>query len=236
MKNIKLSIITFTLIILSILLLSSCAPIPENCKTLEGNQKDVCIVEKAVELQNADYCKNFNKDEAKNNWCYTDLAKETNNIKLCNKIINEESKEYCQRDLFLENNNLEGCSSLSNLAKDDCYQEFAVKNDDYQLCLKAEDSSVHDDCLLKFAKKNVEPSICLEMTNNNLETKDHCIYAQSIKKVDLNYCDQITSESQRNACFFTVTVKLGDPSKCDELVSKMTNLCKQEIAKKQAEK
>gem|GEM_PF-6535467 len=228
MNNTLKKLLLLSTLILVLLIISSCKPIPKNCKSLEGSNKDNCIIQEAVTQKNADFCKVF-KEDSLNNWCFHDVALETTNLETCNNIFNEESIDYCKRDIILKQNNSDACSELSGLAMNDCFIEFANKRLNWTLCEQAKDYDLRDNCLAKIAEKTTNPEPCSKISNNNIEQRNNCLYQQSIKTNQNDYCELITNIDNKELCIATIAVNTDNLELCDSLTTGAKNICKQKF-------
>lgn len=101
--------------------------------------------------------------------CYTEFAVKENDISICEKTAYDDGCISKVRSNF---NNVTQCDLLNVInnsdQKDICIYDFAIKNDDVNLCYDISEygQKYKDSCFESFAKSKNDPDLCDEISGS----------------------------------------------------------------------
>lgn len=140
-------IIILTMFLMTLLILTSCTTtnnLNEPCSEFEGDKKDKCFYDLAIETENS-------------------------LVGICDKISEEELRDDCVFDLIGVKSRVYSCNMFSSERnRNICYYAFGDNFKKPKLCLAITDSVMRDNCL----KVNVEYSVLSREMCNEIESDD----------------------------------------------------------------
>jgi len=119
----------------------------QNCEKMTNTgYKKECIFTLATTKKDATICNSLDNIHSSSD-CYFELSKESNDHSICKIPENETIKNECLSRFALfvakdAKSSLAICASISNQnSRDICYQDYAIKIKDYNICSKIQGSS-----------------------------------------------------------------------------------------------
>ena len=170
---------------------------PLICEEFEDQSfKDECHFELASALNDSDICGNI-VDEEKANRCYVGIAVETNDVMICEKVTNQTKyKDWCYSKIAVNKKEESLCQKIiDDDTRDGCYWEINQENLDYSVCEKLKNPETKDYCYSKVAVENIDAEGCAQIINE--ESKNLCnqaIIERENQSVDSTTTDQPVSE------------------------------------------
>lgn len=149
----------------------------ENSSHLDNNLNTEEKFKKAIIEGNPCFCSRISDREQKNA-CYSKLAISTNNVILCNYIL--EGAPNAEKD------------------KANCFHALALINLDEEYCFKIKEGKNQNGCIVTLSIKTKKRNLCERV--KNLDERDDCYYGVAIFLGDINLCDKIrpSEESGNN--------------------------------------
>jgi len=149
----------------------------ENSSYLDNDLNTEEKIKKAVTEGNPCFCSRISDREQKNA-CYGKLAISTNNVILCNYIL--EGAPNAEKD------------------KANCFHALALINLDEEYCYRIREGKNQNGCIVTLSIKTKKRNLCGRV--KNLDERDDCYYGVAIFLGDINLCDKIrpSEESGNN--------------------------------------
>ena len=126
--RLKLAIIA--VFIAALLVLASCTTggaVTDQCLSLEGGARDNCYSE-------SQQCSKIKNTQFRDS-CVTALAKQKNDVKVCDLIVTGKTISFCQYQIALQQDNFELCKGIGDESwQDTCYYQIAIKRNDVNKC------------------------------------------------------------------------------------------------------
>ena len=174
----------------------------EKYKDFELNTR--CYQSLALLHKDASYCesigKSFEVGWMHRDTCYDEVARDTQNVALCENIQNKDalSGDYvsCVASIIKE---VSKCPPLGDPYNGSysCYMEVAIVRKDLSVCdLFGNDKDSKSICYRNVAEQKQDSSI--KVRNNNIET-----------------CNNFNDQSSKNNCFWKVANEKNNPSFCE---------------------
>lgn len=134
-------------------------------KMRENFAKEACYLYFFNTRKSEDICKQIKDNQRYIDKCYLNTAIVTNNGSLCNKIINNSSKDVCFSGIGIQLKDTTYCSkAVDNYHKGDCYKNIAIERNDLTLC---ELSDIYRDrCIWEIALKRKDATLCLVLSED----------------------------------------------------------------------
>ncbi len=202
------------LIILGLVFLAACSPVPE-CRGLTEDDFDLCVLNLATERGDAALCEHVLL-ESFGVWCLNSVANATDDPDVCEQIADERGIQYCKRDILIERGDVAGCELVTGAAHDDCYNHFAASLGEWSHCLEIEVLDYKEECLESVSRASRDAYGCLELSEEN-EGRDACILSLSIGTLNAETCLEVSDVKQRGFCLLNVASGLDDSSICDQI-------------------
>lgn len=101
------------------------------------------------------------------------------------------------------------CETMRGDKRDNCYYEFALKKDDFNLCNEIRSDVIRTICL---AVKRKDEKVC-ELLWESLQ-RDKCFRGIAIAKEKEKICEKITLRSLRDSCYYELARRKDDDSLC----------------------
>jgi len=193
-------------------------------------ESDFCKYNLAQDKNTSEYCYNMTY----NSW-KTECAKEFIDLKLCNSIQDNNSKEYTKKECYsgiidlIEDSNKckeikdqrykEICIMTNTFNPNDCFPLTLIDNEDLSSHLSYRDTCIYNvsEKINLDANKNAYIDICFNISDNRL--KDYCI---SNLAQDLSDCKLITPDNrllEMPKCISTVAVNQKNIELCNKIDS-----------------
>ncbi len=221
----------------------------EVCTYLNVQMRDTCYYDIAVQNKNGSLCGRI-LVTSKRNGCYAAVALAEKDSGWCGSIAlvdsNSYEKDTCIKKVAVAVPSIAPCKEITDLAvRDLCYQEIAVKNNDYTICANVstrfvKGTYVRNTCYLSFAKTKVicskliggfdayrcyddvgrselDYTACMQIDDN--QNKANCLDYVARNSSDVSICDLITdiNSVQANACISYVAVQSPSATVCPKL-------------------
>lgn len=154
------------------------------------------------------YCSSLVESVDRDN-CWVDLSISKRSLSYCGKIENLDSKKYCDRtavvhNVMYKNVPLSECEKIEkdSFEQGECYQIFAEKNDDVNVCYKIKSETALSGCIGHFTYQTVS-------------------WEYKPKYPDISICDRVSDEypAVKDGCYLRLVTQgeLYDPSICDKM-------------------
>lgn len=219
------TILLFGLIILAVSFSGCVGPTDTlpNCENLNGMEKDRCNYDIAMQSRNFEgprvtepikYCDKIQSQDLRDS-CYSMLAED---LATCEKIIGVKGREYCYRRIAQSLLDISICERITiEETKNLCYSDFSKTTYDLTVCDKIKKQETKDECKeeWKIAAYNKidNPEICLNV-QGDLRLFGDC-YSKITK--DLNFCERLLSEEQKQLCYADAANVSGNVSLCEKI-------------------
>ena len=135
--------------------------------------------------------------------CYTKVGIKNSNPDAC-ALVPGGSNGYCYEQVAKNSGNISLCERIgaSDLSRGGCYEAFVQTKADISICRGLTEPNSRSACYMYYVI-NVEPnaSICeqnVQQGHNNY--KDHCYYAAATAQKDVALCDRITFDYDKTNC------------------------------------
>jgi len=182
---------------------SPCLAAVDPCYAKSGEERAICL---ALGKKNYTLCGSYQE-------CIFNYSITTRSTDACHTLT-EKAEEYACRALALNTNE---CATLTlNSQRDLCYQVYAIRINNSNLCTRISNDSLYAvECLSHFAVVNMDYKVCdAGLFFNN---RWHCYANFSLNSGNVSGCvaiDKLASTS-RFSCFYNFAKNHGDPSACD---------------------
>lgn len=184
------------------------------CNAIDGTQRtlrDNCYGDIAVDTKNTDLCDklNFNKYA-----CYADVGLASGNPHICMNLGVDDAPS-CYKRYATSIGDVEVCKSIisGNSERDSCLYFFLGEAKDETFCAQFEKQSYKEDCYVMIAPKVKGNLLCDKITNQ--QKKENCIISVAKESKDINHCNGIDVYSKRwFDCAFQVAIVTQDKSIC----------------------
>jgi hypothetical protein len=178
----------------------------KDCENFNGGYKDNCIltltIAKAISTKNPALCKNVKAVFV--DYCYSGVAVELKDPKICEEIQNRTVKE-----------------SFTSLY-DQCYYTIATKTNDENLCNPIKSNDKFSLCNSEIATSKKDVSICEKIKGR--DNKQNFYYNQCIRlpmnigSLDCSVgCEKTLGEAEKNECYIQCAKKKNDISYCEKI-------------------
>jgi len=181
---------------------------PSLCNNLE--MKDFCYVIVAVGNGNELLCEKVEKATGSRDLCFSGVAQEKKDHKICEKISNEMFKDSCYRSVAEEKGDIEICNKMQNSEERvRCYLHIASKLKDSSYC-EFDESWIpenvsglsKDSCYERIARENLRESDCWKISKEHI--KSRCFYDVAVGLKDLAVCTYIKDSDKKEKCHFEI--------------------------------
>ncbi|MBD3252329.1 hypothetical protein GF386_01210 [Candidatus Pacearchaeota archaeon] len=178
----------FVLVVLSLFYLNYLYPPElEDCKNLGGEEKQMCVIDKAILYRDSSLCRVI-KDMKKKISCIQNVEKKQ---RIC-EVLTGSNRADCFLALAKATNDESFCEKINKTSyqswRNRCFSEIAVNKKDHEICRRI---YVYD----KEGKLNSCDTIELE----NICRKD-----VAVARGDLKYCEENLEGVSRDFCIFGV--------------------------------
>lgn len=113
------------------------------------------------------------------------------------------------------------CDKMKDDDRDNCYYEFALERENFDLCNEIKSNLIKTICL---AVKDKRKEICALISD--VIQKDKCFLGIAIVKRDERICEGITRNDIRDKCYYDLARKKDDYSLCYKIMDlTLRNLC-----------
>ena len=218
----------------------------ENLCKKAGEFSDSCYYTLAIEKGNMEICDEMTDSDLRN-YCYyynsiknssvrpcqlisedgfknLCLAEASEKSSYCDKIGDSQLKKYCFKTLAYRTNNVELCDHNRN-----CVVEFAVKNNEYDLCENLNNYTEIKDCKMIVAVENEnsnEEDLC---QSSSPKAENYCFFELAVKTGNEEYCHKIKDQefgevldATNDKCFLRLARVAADRTICDNITDKPT--------------
>ena len=110
---------------------------------------------------------------------------------------------------------IEECGKEKVVSNASCYAHLAIEKNDYLICNKIRNLDTNGDEEKDYALKMLA---------------DTCISAVAKKTKDINICDYVKGEQDREFCFLEVNNELNDLANCEKVKSENRDSCYFDVA------
>ena len=145
--------------------------------------------------------------------CFSDLASEENDVKICDKIYSISTRDVCLDKFSSTDSSV--CEKISDaILRQNCYYSNAIRLNDTNYCTNIGDEELKTQCLkalsppCSFEKDEFATMLCyaLEKKDYTLCRTNQCFYAYAIKTNSTDACNLISGElAMQGACKASVT-------------------------------
>jgi hypothetical protein len=186
---------------------------PEMCsQILMKDQMDRCNSFFATKKLDSSYCDKITGEE--HDRCILDLAVNSRDIALCNKINSNATLTRCKN--YLIDANPVFCDRLqSNGEKDACYLGAAISREDAPLCDKIKSIATIERCYMILDAARINSELCSKMPD--IETKDGCYKDLGISSQKAEPCYLIIDWLKKKTCLLTVAASTKDAAICQKI-------------------
>ncbi|RME15871.1 MAG: hypothetical protein D6797_05725, partial [Bdellovibrio sp.] len=162
--------------------------------------------------------------------CKIGVAKEQNDLGVCNKLLLQENVWECQKAVAIQNRNVGICLFIEdNDVRESCVIEVAALSLNYDMCKQNLEFPNH--CIEEIALRAKNKEICDQMIEESVYNERPAWVKKCVAKVTKDYslCRTIEFNWIKNFCFQEIAIMLGDDTICE---GKTTNVdyCKELVA------
>ncbi|MCD6230051.1 MAG: hypothetical protein J7K00_04600 [Candidatus Diapherotrites archaeon] len=175
---------------------------------------EICIVEKALELNDASICDALEYEEIKTS-CIVKVTKDTS---LCDAQDTQWKKDNCFMDYAIFSQDIKICENvLDPLNKNTC---IAQTSTDPEICNGLGTEMEQENCLFSMALRTKNIEICPESKS------DSSTICRAALNNDVSACQAIKDEISLNQCILTVAIENNDAQSCESITMlEMKNDC-----------
>jgi hypothetical protein len=149
-------------------------PEMKTCEEMPESERipflDYCYMGLAYKRENATICKKLS--ESRRADCYSGLSVFESNVTICDAAGTQ--KNNCYSNYAREKDDITACDKITETyIKDSCYSQYASKAGDSTVCEKIKTLNSKDSCYSNIASSQCDTSLCNKIANNN--TKEQCL-------------------------------------------------------------
>lgn len=229
----KLKIVAVMVVMTALLLiLTSCsvftgsAVANDACNSLEGGARDNCYFE-------SQQCSKIKNTQFRDS-CVAELAKQKDDLKVCDLIVTSKTKAYCQQQIALQQDNFEICKEIGDENwQDTCYYKIAVQRNDAGKCAYILDVDQNLDCVKKVAIATNNDELCDRLSKQN---KAECIFKIAAETLNADLCAKFTDDKlTAGSCFLKIAKLSDNKALCNKIsVKDIKNTCTNYFNEKKA--
>jgi len=145
---------------------------PNICESIEDRgSRGSCYHRVAVAKQDPALCEKMGFIQSYIEECYRNIAKETKNLNLCEKITFQNIKSLCYTDIAVVTKDPSICERYE-VDKTLCYRQVAEATNDPELCEKVKTQPFRDFCFENIAEEIKSLKLCEKIEDQS--TKERC--------------------------------------------------------------
>ncbi len=186
----------------------------------DSDLRNYCYYYNSIKNSSVRPCQLISEDGFKN-LC---LAEASEKSFYCDKISDSQLKKYCRKTIAYRTNNVELCDHNK-----DCVVEFAVKNNEYDLCKNLDNYTAIRDCEKKVAVENKNSDEENACQSSDPKAENNCLFELAIRTSNEEYCHKIKDpefeegiDVTNDKCFLRLAQVAADRTICDNITEKYT--------------
>ena len=202
----KLKSAVIALLLTALLVLTSCSLLTggivagDACSSLEGSAKDNCYFE-------SQQCSKIKNTQFRDS-CVAELAKQKDDIKVCDLIVTSKTMGFCQQQIAVQQDNFELCKEIGDESwQDTCYHKIARARNDVDKCSYIADLDLNLNCVKKVAIATNDVELCGRLSKQN---KAECLFKIATETLDSAVCAGFTDDKLNAASCYLKVAKLSD--------------------------
>ncbi len=228
-----LGVILLVILVLLILFLNSDkqnSSIITECENLNNEElKASCYIQVAIQKQDLSKCEEIGKRWLNaEETCYAEFSIANKDASGCEKL-KETHKDACYTQVALNTNNAELCEKIQNRAitdigkgefsnYDECYSKIAEKRNDPLLCEKVLGNNRKNFCYTKIATTINDETICKSISGEySTSYLSQCYILIAGAKKDSSICNNILEQATKEQCYERVAVSAKSITECNKL-------------------
>lgn len=228
--NAKLVLIT--VLFAALLLLTSCSLLTggavanDACSSLEGSAKDNCYFE-------SNQCSKIKNTQFRDS-CVAELAKQKNDVKVCDLIVTGRTIGFCQHQIALQQQDFELCKEIGDeFWHDTCVYQLALETKDSDKCSHLADVEQNLDCVKKVAIASHDVELCDHLSRQN---KAQCIFSIATETLNADLCTRFVDDKLSAAsCYLKIAKLSDDKALCNKIpIKDIKGMCMDHFAEKAA--
>jgi hypothetical protein len=195
-------IIVALLLITALIFYNQYSVQPIECQGKEGPLLQLCLTDLAVNSSDVKLCDKID-DRFQKAICYEYVAQNIG----CDLYKDQSLKDTCIRKQHLKEGDVDYCTTAPD--KSACFMDIAIAKKDIKYC---DDTSNKDLCLVLVAGASGDPASCASSTPEHLE---NCITNAAINQRNLSVCESLNA-SMAVSCKVNTAVASNDIKLCDD--------------------
>lgn len=156
-------------------------------------------------------------------YCFSEYAKDVQDISLCAKIEDLNIKSECMLKLASDLDQLDVCNEIpAGYYQNECFRRFSISEEDVAICdtiaideFRSFGISSRDECYLSVFNVTRDAGICEKISLQYI--KDDCFEAAAKNNSDVEWCRKISESRDRDYCIYNVAIALNDKSLCESI-------------------